>query len=138
MVRIDETADDSLAAMRARSKFGIAIAAMIRMIATTISSSISEKPLCFRISKFPLVSSVFNISANIAAISNVCTSLAKAGSYLRSGYPLTKGFVFRTQINFGSNGLCGNLQALANSVQVVDISCHSGISRVFVRECLQG
>src|SRR4029077_17669082 len=55
MVRTDATADDSLAAMRARSKFGIAIAAMIRMIATTISSSISEKPFCFRISKFPLV-----------------------------------------------------------------------------------
>ncbi len=41
MVRMEATADDSLAAMRARSKFGIAIAAMIRMIATTISSSIS-------------------------------------------------------------------------------------------------
>src|SRR5437899_2488877 len=36
--------------MRARSKFGIAIAAMIRMIGTTISNSISEKPFCFRIS----------------------------------------------------------------------------------------
>jgi hypothetical protein len=44
MVRIDATADASLAAMRARSKFGIAIAAMIRMIATTISNSIKEKP----------------------------------------------------------------------------------------------
>jgi hypothetical protein len=38
----------------------MAIAAMIRMIATTISSSISEKPFCFRISlSFPLVPSVF-------------------------------------------------------------------------------
>src|SRR6266496_5722198 len=46
MVRIDATADDSLAAMRARSKFGIAIAAMIRMMATTINNSISENPLC--------------------------------------------------------------------------------------------
>src|SRR5579885_2134715 len=55
MVRMEATADDSLAAMRARSKFGIAIAAMIRMIATTISSSISEKPFCLRI-KFSLVS----------------------------------------------------------------------------------
>src|SRR5713226_5363461 len=54
MVRIELTADDSLAAMRARSKFGIAIAAMIRMIATTISNSISEKPFCFRILFFPL------------------------------------------------------------------------------------
>src|SRR5450631_3213743 len=49
MVRIDPTADDSLAAMRARSKFGMAIAAMIRMMATTISNSISEKPFCLRI-----------------------------------------------------------------------------------------
>ena len=34
MLRMVLAADDSLAAMRARSKFGIAIAAMIRMIAT--------------------------------------------------------------------------------------------------------
>src|SRR5580658_4499619 len=53
MVRIEATADDSLAAIRARSKFGIAIAAMIRMMATTISNSISEKPFCFRISLSP-------------------------------------------------------------------------------------
>src|SRR5450432_2477594 len=52
MVRIELTEDDSLAAIRARSKFGMAIAAMIRMIATTISNSINEKPFCFRISFF--------------------------------------------------------------------------------------
>jgi hypothetical protein len=46
---MDETAEDSFAAIRARSKFGIAMAAMIRMIATTINNSISEKPFCFRI-----------------------------------------------------------------------------------------
>src|SRR5213595_2745652 len=50
---MDETAEDSLAATRARSKFGIAIAAIMRMIATTISNSISEKPFCLRI-KFVL------------------------------------------------------------------------------------
>jgi hypothetical protein len=50
MVRTALTEADSLAAIRARSKFGIAIAAIIRMIATTISNSISEKPVCFRIS----------------------------------------------------------------------------------------
>jgi hypothetical protein len=55
MVRTPLAADDSFAAMRARSKFGIAMAAMIRMIATTISNSISEKPFCFRI-LFSLVS----------------------------------------------------------------------------------
>src|SRR5271169_4498141 len=46
MVRSELTADASLAEIRARSKFGIAIAAMIRIIATTIKSSISEKPFC--------------------------------------------------------------------------------------------
>src|SRR5580704_6627937 len=49
MVRIDATADDSLAAMRARSRLGMAIAAIIRMIATTMSNSISENPFCFLI-----------------------------------------------------------------------------------------
>src|SRR5262249_4541737 len=53
MVRMVLAADDSLAAMRARSRFGIAIAAMIKMIATTISNSISDKPFCFRILFFP-------------------------------------------------------------------------------------
>src|SRR5215217_170057 len=38
-------AEASLAACRDLSKFGIAIAAIIPMIATTISSSISENPL---------------------------------------------------------------------------------------------
>src|SRR6266852_9761038 len=46
-VRIEPTADASFAAIRERSRFGIAMAAMIRMIATTISNSINEKPFCF-------------------------------------------------------------------------------------------
>jgi hypothetical protein len=33
----------------------MAIAAMIRIIATTISNSISEKPFCLRISRCPLL-----------------------------------------------------------------------------------
>src|SRR6266851_9905467 len=45
-VRSAETADASLAAILERSKFGIAMAAMIKMIATTISNSIREKPFC--------------------------------------------------------------------------------------------
>jgi hypothetical protein len=49
MVRIDPTADASFAAIRARNRFGIAMAAIIKMIATTISNSISENPSCFRI-----------------------------------------------------------------------------------------
>jgi hypothetical protein len=44
--RMEATAEDSLAAIFERIKFGIAIAAMIRMIATTISNSISENPFC--------------------------------------------------------------------------------------------
>src|SRR5277367_2682132 len=47
MERTEPTAEASLAAIRARSKFGIAMAAMIKMIATTISNSMSEKPFWF-------------------------------------------------------------------------------------------
>src|SRR5947209_3914994 len=60
MVRVVLAAAALLAEMRDRIRFGIAIAAMIRMIATTISNSISEKPFCLRIeisSKIP-----FNLS----------------------------------------------------------------------------
>src|SRR5579871_7031044 len=39
-VRMEATADDSFADMRARNRFGIAMAAIIRMMATTINSSI--------------------------------------------------------------------------------------------------
>ena len=42
MSRTEPTADVSFAEIFARSKLGIAMAAMIRMIATTIKSSISE------------------------------------------------------------------------------------------------
>jgi hypothetical protein len=55
IVRTEPTAEDSLAAIFERSKLGMAIAAMIRMIATTIKSSIREKPFCF----FMLSPSVF-------------------------------------------------------------------------------
>src|SRR5436309_5836978 len=47
MVRSEATAEDSFAAILARSKFGMAMAAMIRMIATTINNSITEQPRCF-------------------------------------------------------------------------------------------
>src|SRR5438094_2116044 len=40
------TADDSWADCRERSRLGMAIVAMIRMMATTISSSSNENPLC--------------------------------------------------------------------------------------------
>src|SRR5256885_17190456 len=48
MARSDPIADASLPAMRARRRPGIAIAAMMPMIATTISSSIRVKPLALR------------------------------------------------------------------------------------------
>jgi len=46
-VRSEATADAWFAAIFDRIKLGIAIAAMIKMIATTINNSISEKPFCF-------------------------------------------------------------------------------------------
>jgi hypothetical protein len=55
-VRSDPTADASLAAIFDRSKFGMAIAAMIKIIATTIRSSINEKPFCLLRMKSPLLS----------------------------------------------------------------------------------
>src|SRR5215471_4806930 len=84
MVRIELTADDSLAAMRARSKFGIAIEAMIRMIATTISNSINEKPFCFAISfpfAFPGSVLFFNrlqkVSASISHVRDASLSTSQ-------------------------------------------------------------
>src|SRR5207244_11347132 len=47
IVRTEPAAEDSLAAIFERSKFGMAMAALIRMIATTIKSSIREKPFSF-------------------------------------------------------------------------------------------
>jgi hypothetical protein len=54
IVRIFATAEAWLAAFRDDSRFGIAIAAMIRMIATTISSSIKEKPRSLGPDRFDL------------------------------------------------------------------------------------
>jgi hypothetical protein len=47
-VRRVATADPSLADILDLRRFGIAIAAMTKMIATTINNSINEKPLCLR------------------------------------------------------------------------------------------
>src|SRR6202041_37108 len=70
IVRTEPTADASLAAMRARSKFGIAIAAMIKIIATTMSNSISEKPFWF----------LFIVSPGSSAPDSVSYALAGYGS----------------------------------------------------------
>ena len=45
MVRMEPMADASLPDIRARSRPGTAMAAMMPMMATTISSSMSVKPL---------------------------------------------------------------------------------------------
>ena len=47
MLRSVEIAEVSFALRRALKRFGMAIAAIIAMIATTIMSSIRVKPLCF-------------------------------------------------------------------------------------------
>jgi hypothetical protein len=52
MVRSVLAAAELLADILDRSRLGIAIAAMMRMMATTISSSISENPFCLRIEIF--------------------------------------------------------------------------------------
>src|ERR1700719_434177 len=71
MVRTEATADDSLTAILARSRFGMAIAAMIRIMATTINSSISEKPFClellarrFRVRSMVIFRVVFRVMEN--------------------------------------------------------------------------
>jgi hypothetical protein len=46
IVRMEATAEASFALMRDRKRFGIATAAMTRMITVTISNSISENPFC--------------------------------------------------------------------------------------------
>ena len=47
MACIEPAAEESFAAIRARIRFGIAMAAITNMIATTINNSMSEKPFCF-------------------------------------------------------------------------------------------
>jgi hypothetical protein len=54
MLRKVETAAAWFAAILERSKLGIAIAAMIKMIATTINSSIKEKPRVLFMDDFSL------------------------------------------------------------------------------------
>src|ERR1700693_2577173 len=109
MVRSELTADDSLAAMRARSRFGMAIAAIIRIIATTISNSISEKPFCFRISFSPLLplAGVVSIDPIREYLRNLRT---KEEGYQRRSPARLEGFVFNMSAVFGVLvlGLCGS------------------------------
>src|SRR5262245_16808802 len=56
IVLIEAVAEPSLAERRALSRFGMAIAAMIKIIATTINSSINENPLLFLLVFFFMIS----------------------------------------------------------------------------------
>ena len=89
-----------MAAMRARSKFGMAMAAMIRMMATTISSSISEKPFCLRISNFPLYLTCFCNPRNHDALTFLCKLTPTIGcicTYVRR----MRSYLFRKRITGG-------------------------------------
>src|ERR1700704_3685679 len=91
MERTEAVADESLAAIRARIRLGIAIAAMIRIIATTISSSISENPFCFRItcsSPFQGRSEVRNIQRRKVLVACVGPSRHDGVPRLQSRQPL--------------------------------------------------
>ena len=84
MLRTEPTAEDSLAAILARSRFGMAIAAMIRMIATTISNSINEKPFCLRIRFFLF----WFLKPEFESVSNLGLSDPLASMFARH-FPLT-------------------------------------------------
>ena len=82
IVRSEPAAEDSLADILARIRFGIAMAAMIRMIATTISNSMSEKPFPLLLFGFDLVSSPQSFNSSFLATQpgvfcfNLCLVLA--------------------------------------------------------------
>ena len=78
IVRIEATADASLAASFDRIRLGMAMAAMIRMIAITISNSISENPFAF------LIAALFPARGGNACKSHHRPDLAEAsGRVLR-------------------------------------------------------
>src|ERR1700720_526219 len=87
MVRTDPTAEDSFAAMRERMRFGIAMAAMIKMIATTISNSIREKPFCFFM-KSPWI--VFDASGHIGPMQGGYHSMAQVTGLPSDLQPIDK------------------------------------------------
>src|SRR5436853_5383959 len=128
MVRTEPTADASLAAIRERSKFGIAMAAMIRMIATTISNSISEKPFCFRISIFSPKAFVVVIGAVSTAYRNSRTLRAEAKSYQGDWTQIDRGFVFsarKPQVTSAKSEYCQNASMwLTSRVIRRKYACH--------------
>src|SRR5687767_15923411 len=93
IARIDPMADDSLPDMRARRSPGMAMAAMMPMIATTISSSMSEKPfwpLFLCISLMVLLQRSCLSEDFILAPSAIVSGYAPVGR-LRTALPETRG-----------------------------------------------
>lgn len=68
IVRREPTAEASFADIRARIRFGIAIAAIVRMIDTAISNSISEKPFALRNLHLPMTDRHFDPQLSCAGI----------------------------------------------------------------------
>jgi len=107
MERSEAAADESLAAILARIRLGIAIAAMIRMIATTISSSISEKPLLlFTHLVFPSLKTQFFELMLVIVMTQSGLMFAPAGPNrvinLGSSRASSKTFVYMMITNFSS------------------------------------
>src|ERR1700682_4179615 len=99
MVCSEAAADESLAAIRARIRLGIAIAAMIRMIATTISSSISEKPFCcFRISFFPSYLSSLDVWGTDDAVGMIIALAGPKQIVTLGSAPLRKPACFQQRV----------------------------------------
>ena len=83
IARSEPIADASLPDMRARSRPGTAIAAMMPMMATTISSSMSVKPLALRIFmslSCPLRKRLFPAMNCFVSNDRVCILLSNGGA----------------------------------------------------------
>src|ERR1700674_309835 len=88
MVRIEFAADASLAAIFAPTRLGIAMAAMTRIIDTTISSSIREKPFCLGIG-FPRLDEMALYAPSVARTRRVSklAGFSVGRGFERSGHP---------------------------------------------------
>src|SRR6267143_2496255 len=135
MVRSEAAAEESLAAIRARIRFGIAIAAMIRMMATTISSSISEKPFCFRISFFPSfgLELSFLVMAD-AVVHDVRICRAKYRSYFGVQPRPPRALFSVKRQTIVSNFRVFLTPILPKSVSQTYNSCHFGTALLFENE----
>src|ERR1700694_2557955 len=108
IIRTEAAAEESLADMRARMRFGIAIAPMIRRMATTMSNSINEKPFCFLIER-----------ALLFSFESMCTVLAPVPNPTKhtcSSMPIARLKRFYTLVTIRATALlscrlCGSAQS---------------------------